>query len=258
MDAKLTAVLGESPQIAPLAKGFSEACGPVADRRGYLLFCETATNKIMKWGDGAVSVFRDNANGARALTIDHQGRLLTCEKDRITRTEKDGGVTVLATAAAPGGTIYAIDGNVYFSAGAAVYRVKTHGRAIAAAAVATRDCNRPSALALSPNQQRMYVADGRAVRVFDIAPRGDFNPGRLFVQTANGPTGLNTDEAGRIWIASPAGIEVFSPDAKPLGSVALPGPVSGMNWAEGFHDLIATSGDAVYKIRARTNGTRTF
>ncbi len=258
MDAQLSAVLGESPQIASLANGFSDACGPVFSRRGYLLVCDRAADKILKWRDGAVSVFRDNAKGARALTFDHQGRLLTCERDRVTRTEKDGAITLVASAPAPLDVVYAIDGNVYFSAGAAVHRAKAHGRDIAAAAVATRDCDRPGALALSPNQQQMYVSDARAVRLFDIAGSGDFNNGRVFVQAANAPAGLKTDEAGRLWIASSAGIEVFARDAKPLGSVAVPGPVSGINWAEGFHDIIAASGAAIYKIHARTNGTRTF
>jgi len=89
----------------------------------------------LKWKDGAVTVFREKSNGANGLTFDHQGRLLACEQDRVTRTEKDGSITVLAGGLRerPIDLIYAIDGSVYFYSASGIYRGKE---------IASRECER--------------------------------------------------------------------------------------------------------------------
>src|SRR5205085_2174064 len=100
---------------------FAYTEGPVFSRIGYLLFSDVTANRILRWDSGKVKPFREKSNGANGLTFDHQGRLLTCERDRVTRTEKDGSITVLATAfegaplISPNDLVYAIDGSIYFS-----------------------------------------------------------------------------------------------------------------------------------------------
>src|SRR4051812_48563719 len=75
--------------------------GPVwfGDMR-YLLWSDIPNNRIMRWDEetGAVGVFRKPSNNANGNTRDRQGRLLTCEHDsrRVTRTEYDGTITVIA------------------------------------------------------------------------------------------------------------------------------------------------------------------
>src|SRR6476646_7619887 len=115
-------LVGTSPKIDKIATGVAFTEGAVFSRIGYLLFTDIPKNRIMKWQPGSdPSVFRENSNGANGLTFDHQGRLLTCEQNRITRTEKDGKITELAanidgkTLASPNDLVYAIDGSIYFT-----------------------------------------------------------------------------------------------------------------------------------------------
>ena len=65
-----------------------------------LLWSDIPNNRIMRWDEetGRVSVFRKPSNNANGNTRDRQGRLVTCEHDtrRVTRTEYDGTITVLA------------------------------------------------------------------------------------------------------------------------------------------------------------------
>jgi gluconolactonase len=71
--------------------------GPVWHPDGYLLF--TGGGKITRRDpDGRVSIFREAAGGANGLLFDAEGRLVTCESAnrRVTRTERDGTITVLA------------------------------------------------------------------------------------------------------------------------------------------------------------------
>src|SRR5690348_6788523 len=66
----------------------------------YVVFSDIPNDRILRWDEttGAVGVFRQPAGYANGHTVDRQGRLVSCEQGtrRITRTEHDGSVTVLA------------------------------------------------------------------------------------------------------------------------------------------------------------------
>ncbi|WP_443092439.1 SMP-30/gluconolactonase/LRE family protein [Basfia succiniciproducens] len=90
-----------SSSVERLATGFRWAEGPVWFGDGqYLLFSDIPNNRIMRYDNitGQTAVFRENANYSNGLAHDKQGRLLACEHltRRLTRTEYDGSVTVLA------------------------------------------------------------------------------------------------------------------------------------------------------------------
>jgi sugar lactone lactonase YvrE len=243
-----------------VAGGFRFTEGPVCSRIGYLLFSDIPANQILRWEKGKVTVFRENSNGANGNTFDHQGRLLTCENERVTRTEKDGKITVLAGGMKkPNDLVYAIDGSVYFSdlPAGAVYQVTRK----AEVRVVARDCERPNGVALSPNQQKLYVADSgrRNLRVYDVAADGALGPGRVFAEMGQDvPDGLKTDEAGNVWVAGTSGIWIFNATGKHLSTAAIPEAPSNCNWGEGFHDLYVTARTSLYRLRTRTNGTRTY
>ena len=242
-----------------IAGGLGSAAGPVFSRRGYLLFSDVAANRILKWEKGAVSTFREKSNGAKGNSFDHQGRLLTCENGRVTRTEKDGKITVLASGLkAPCDLVYAIDGSIYVAdpEASAVYQIMRKGELRPAA----RDAEHPSGVALAPNQQRLFVADTghNQVRVYDVAADGALMGGRVFAGTAERPSGLKTDESGGVWVACPSGIQRLDASGRPVGNIALPGPANNCNWGEGFRDLFVTAGTGVYRVAAKVNGTRTY
>src|SRR4051812_10040905 len=87
--------------VERIATGMRWCEGPVymGDWR-CLLWSDIPNNRIMRWDEetGRVSVYRKPSNNANGNTRDRQGRLVTCEHDtrRVTRTEYDGGITVLA------------------------------------------------------------------------------------------------------------------------------------------------------------------
>src|SRR5262245_46981279 len=121
MPGEFKKLTGGTPAPEKVAGGFQFTEGPVFSRIGYLLFSDVRANRILKWEAGKISVFRENSNGANGLTFDHQGRLATCQRGRVTRTEKDGSVTVLADRFEgkllhnPNDLVYSIDGSIYFS-----------------------------------------------------------------------------------------------------------------------------------------------
>jgi gluconolactonase len=274
-------LVGATPEVEKIASGFEFTEGPVFSRIGYLLFTDIPKNRVMKWQPGsAATIFRENSNGSNGLTFDHQGRLLSCERNRVVRTEKDGSTTVLAgkwegkTLLSPNDLVYSIDGSIYFSVlrprnapadpettdFSAVFQVTRKGEV----RIVSRECERPNGVALSANQQQLLVADsaGKNVRVFDVAGDGSLRNGRVLCHLASegpgGPDGLKTDEAGNVWVAGPGGIWVFDSKGEHLGTIAVPENPSNCGWGDGFHTLYVTARTSVYRIRTKANGTRTY
>lgn len=117
--------------VERLATGLRWAEGPVwvGDGR-YLLVSDIPNNRIMRWDEvtDSLSVYRDHSNFANGMCRDRQGRLLVCEGSttsgegrRITRTEHNGSITVLADSFdgkpfnSPNDIVCKRDGSVWFS-----------------------------------------------------------------------------------------------------------------------------------------------
>lgn len=250
-------LLDPSAKVEKIAAGFQFTEGPVFSRRGYLLFTDIPNNRIHQWERGRLTTFRQNSNGANGLTFDHQGRLLTCENGRVTRTEKNGSVEILASAGLgrPNDLVYSIDGSIYFTdlPKSRVYQITRKGDL----RVVAEDCTAPNGVALSPNQQQLYVADSKqkVLRVYDISGDGVLQ-GRVFAECRG--DGLKTDEQGNVWVASAGGIWIFDRSGKKVGVVETPEQPSNCTWGSGFRGLYITARTSVYFVATKIPGTRTF
>jgi gluconolactonase len=112
--------------IERIASGCRWAEGPVwfGDHR-CLLWSDIPNDRILRWDEatGAVTTFRTPSNNANGQTRDRQGRLVSCEHltRRVTRTEYDGSITVLADRFdgmplnAPNDVAVSADGAVWFT-----------------------------------------------------------------------------------------------------------------------------------------------
>jgi len=275
-------VVDPQARMEKIAGGFRFTEGPVFSRIGFLLFSDVPAERILKYdfppgrpgpGNGERTVFREKSNRANGLTFDHQGHLLTCEggAGRVTRTEKDGRITVLAeqfegkSLHAPNDLVYAIDGSIYFSdptktGVSAVYQITRQGEV----RIATREPERPNGVALSPNQLTLYVADSARQRVwaFEIAGDGSLSKGRAAAEVKSDQPGavdgLKTDEAGNLYVAGPGGIWIYTEAGKHLGTIAAPETPSNCAWGRGFSGLYITARASVYYIPTKVPGTRTF
>src|SRR3954447_15482689 len=171
-----------------IATGCRWSEGPVwiGDGR-YLLWSDIPNERILRWDEetGAVGVFRRPSNYANGNTRDRQGRLVTCEHGtrRVTRTEYDGGITVLADGFAgkrlnsPNDVVVKSDGSVWFTdppfgilsdyeGGRAeaelpqnVYRVDGSTGEVTAV---VEDSRGPNGLCFSPDETLLYVVESRA------------------------------------------------------------------------------------------------
>ena len=278
-------------EILRVATGFEFTEGPAYNRQDFLLFSDLPSERILKFtfpptsrgpADGELSEFRVNSSRANGLTFDHQGRLLACEsgRGRVTRTEKNGVITVLAEQYAgkrlnsPNDLVYNIDGSVYFTdmprqgqpAGpeymshGAIYQIPRRG----ALRMVYRDGRRSNGVALGPKQLTLFASDSRErnIRVFNIAADGTLRNTRVFAElnspAEGAPDGLKTDEGGNVYCTGPGGLWIFNPAGTHLGTIVLPELPSNCCWGRGFRGLYITARTSVYYIRTTVSGTRTF
>ncbi len=281
-------------KVERIASGMRWCEGPVwfGDGR-YLLWSDIPNNRIMRWDEetGAVSVFRKPSNNANGNTRDRQGRLLTCEHDtrRVTRTEYDGSVTVIADRYdgkplnSPNDIVCKSDGSIWFTdppfgvlgyyeghvakpeLPTNVYRWDPKSGKLA---VATGDVNRPNGLAFSPDESRLYIieagANPRVVRVYDVVDGGTrLSNGRVFLTAeANGtPDGFRVDVDGNLWMGwgmgSEAldGVNVFNNQAKLIGRIDLPERSANLCFGGVYRNRLFMCGStSVYSLYVNTQG----
>ena len=100
-DPRFDALRLASASVECLYQGARWSEGPVwfGDGR-FVLWSDIPNNRILRWDEetGAVTPFRRPSNNANGNTRDREGRLVTCEHltRRVTRTEYDGSITVIA------------------------------------------------------------------------------------------------------------------------------------------------------------------
>ncbi|MGH8869558.1 MAG: SMP-30/gluconolactonase/LRE family protein [Actinomycetes bacterium] len=225
--------------------------GPVYVPAGrYLLWSDIPNDRILRWDEttGAVGVFRHPAGYTNGHTLDREGRLVSCEHGnrRVSRTEHDGSVTVVADRYAgrrlnsPNDVVVSTDGAVWFTdpaygidsdyegfraeseIGAChLYRVDPSGEV----RIAADDFDRPNGLAFSPDESRLYVSDTgvKHMRVFDVGADGSLSGGTVFATpTVGGFDGFRFDDGGRLWTSAGDGVHCYHEDGTLLGKLLVP------------------------------------
>jgi len=256
-----------SASVEQLASGLRWAEGPqwFGDGR-YLLLSDIPNNRILRWDEcsGATGVFRAPSNMANGLARDRQGRLLACEhlSRRVTRTEYDGSITVLADRFqgrrlnSPNDIVCQRNGAIWFTdpsfgihghwEGApaeqevphAVYRIDPAGGELQQV---VSGLEAPNGLAFSPDESVLYVVESRAqphrlIWAWDVAADGVLSNKRLHID-AQGPgafDGLAVDALGNLWCglgsngsaaadaAALDGVRVYDPQGRTIGHIHLP------------------------------------
>jgi gluconolactonase len=276
-----------------LAEGCIWAEGPVwfADG-GYLLWSDIPNNRMLRWApETGVSTFRAESNNSNGNTRDRQGRLITCEHltRRVTRTEPDGSITVIADKHkgkrlnSPNDVVVKSDDSIWFSdpsygimtefegsrseqeqGGCYVYRVDPKSGEIA---TVVEDFVKPNGLAFSPDEKILYVADSAAshdpsaphhIRAFDVVDGKKLANGRVFCDIKTGiPDGFRIDVNGNLWTSCHAGVECYAPDGTLLGRINVPEIVANVTFGgKRRNRLFITATTSLYAIYVNTTGVQ--
>lgn len=292
-------------RVAPAtAVAFLE--GPAADARGRVFFSDIWNNRILLFEPGTrtTTVWRADSGRSNGLLFDREGRLLTCEgnefgpggRRRVTRTDlATGAVEVLTDRFdgvqynSPNDIAARSNGQMFFTdpcyddrstmqmSHESVYRIDPDGRVTRV--VSQPDIQRPNGIALSPDEQTLYVVDScpviggnRRIWGFDLSPAGTVSRQRLVFDFApgRGGDGMAVDSQGNLYIAAgiyrprgphetdevPPGIYIVRPTGELVGRIPIPEDVL-TNITFGGDDLRSlyiTAGRSLFTIRVEVSG----
>jgi gluconolactonase len=289
-DPRFAEVVGPTVAFERIATGCLFTEGPLwHPRERYLLWSDMPGDHLRQWSaaDG-VRTHRKPCHMSNGLTWDREGRLLACEhaSSQVTRTERDGRITPLAThfegkqLNSPNDIVCAADGGIYFTdppyGRAEFYGIKREqelsfqgvfrvGRDPESPVLLVDDFDRPNGLCFSLDGGRLFVNDTarQHIRVFDVRPDGTLSDGRVWAETVGdrpgAPDGMKIDSAGNVYCCGPGGIHVFTPDAVCLGVIHVPEHTANFAWGDAdYRSLYITASTSVYRIRVRVPGLPAF
>ena len=265
---------------------YASAASPAVDRDGDVFFADPASNKIYKAASsGAVTTFKENTRGARALRVGADNRLYATQLSAKRIVSYGLGATSAGGPEGAGGggnkteTVVAenIQANdLALTRAGAIYFVDTAQKTVGLIDANGRrrmvynggEIMSPTALTLTPDQAMLLVADSmdRYQWSFQIAADGSLVNGEPFQRLEmpeeglfSGVGGLTVDTLGYLWATSAMGIQVCEQPGRctnilnkpeftttPITDIAFGGP--GRTW------LYVTQGGKVFRRETKRTG----
>jgi gluconolactonase len=294
LDPRGAGLIPMNASVERLYTGTRWSEGPVWFGDGhYLVWSDIPNNRMLRWTEetGAVSEFRKPSNFTNGNTRDRQGRLVSCEHftRRVTRTEYDGTITVLADKFegkrlnSPNDVVVKSDGSVWFSDPAfgilsdyegerapselpmAFYRLDP---ATGKLTVVADGMDGPNGLCFSPDEKLLYVVESasrpRRTWVFDVAGDKLANK-RPFADCGESgtPDGWRCDERGNVWAGwgmgeGLDGVRVFAPDGTPILHIDLPERCANLCFGGKYHTrLFMAASHSLYSVYTSVRGVTT-
>lgn len=282
VESEFHKIVPSDATLKKLAGGMKFIEGPVWISRdgGWLLFSDIPAVQLKKWSErDGLGTFREQSNNGNGNCTDRQGRIITCEGGarRVTRTEKDGTITVLAEDFegkkfnSPNDVVVKSDNSIWFSDpdydlgkkprevdGLYVYRLDPKTKKLT---VVVKDCDHPNGLCFSPDEKRLYVADSgkpRNIRVYDVQRDGTLANGRVFCSIDKGlPDGIRCDADGRVFSSAGDGVQIFNASGELIGKILVPESPANLAFGGKSHKtLYITARTSLYSIPLLVKGAR--
>lgn len=296
LDPSFKPLVNGTARLERLYEGCRWAEGPAYFPAGrMLIWSDIPNNRLMRYdeADGNVSVFRQPSNNTNGNCVDRMGRLISCEHlgRRVTRTEFDGSITILADhyqgkrLNSPNDVVVKSDGSIWFTdpaygidwdyegeraeseIGAChVYRIDPESGAVE---IVADDFVRPNGIAFSPDETKLFIADTgathqdngpRHIRVFDVVDGNRLRGGQVFATcTAGFFDGFRFDEDGRLWTSAFDGVHCYNPEGALIGKIHVPEIVGNVCFGGPKRNRLYICGTtSLYSYYLLLRGAKTF
>ena len=272
-DMPLSMVLidGEGWQLVGEGYGFTDAA--CADAEGNFYFSDLPKGVVHRVSpDGKVTPFLESGVKISGLKFGPDGRLYACtqgpKKQVVAFTLPSKEMTVLADNVQPNDLVVSRKGFVYFTetGKGQVTIVDAKGNL----RVGATGIKAPNGITLSADQGTLVVSEysGTNAWAFRVEADGSLAHGERYMtlRTPNGKAdsggdGSTTDSAGRYYITSHVGIQMFDPTGRMGGVIAKPqnkGAVSVAFAGPNLECLYVACSDKVYRRKTQAKGALFF
>ncbi len=294
-------LIDSNAPIEILADGYDWSEGPVWWKESKsILFSDVPQNTVFIWtdnGKGAIPFIKPSGYtgigrysgepGSNGLTVDGKGNLISCEHgDRrvsIMPLNVPGGKRTISDNYkgkrfnSPNDVIIGSNGRVYFTdppygmplqekdiAETGVYGVYMHEKGKTTQII--RNLTRPNGLALSPDEQTLYIGQSDPEKPYymkyPVKSNGKVGKGSiLFDCTAlnksglsGGPDGIKIDHLGNIWGTGPGGILVVSPQGELLARIETTQATANCGWGDDGSVLYITADRYLLRVKTKVKG----
>ena len=274
---EIAGVVAAGTKVVPIKDDVQNAQGAIAAPDGSLLFTERVLNRITKLDPaGNFSIYMENTDATNSFTIDPMGRVIGVRYNPPQLAVLAPTPRVLADNfegqkfGRPNDLVVDSKGGVYFTDDMApppgknaVYYVNPAGQI----SKITDQMGRPNGVQLSPDGKILYVADpsGEHVMAFDVQPDGSVRNQRQFARlegvtradagVTSGADGIAIDGAGRLYVSSRIGIQVFSAQGQHLGTIPVSRTIQNLAFAGADRKTLYLMGSgALYKVQMIAEG----
>ena len=283
-------VVAAGEQVALIHDGLTGSDGIVGLPDGTAAFIEQNSPRIVRINtDDSLSTLIEEPATTRALGVDSQGRLLglvlsndATKADHLRVLHGSGTGTILATE---------VDGKLLFQANDFVVTKRDGVYMTDAGTLMQPPLSEPTSIyyfppggtprrvadkivmpngiGLSPDDRTLYVNDSRGdyLIAFDVQPDGSLSNRRnvakyqlddemleTFPYRADG---LCVDADGRVYVAMPLGVHVFSAEGDFLGRIPVTKKVQNLVFAgPDRHSLYIVAQGSIWKVRTLSHGPR--
>lgn len=283
-------VVAANTKIETVKEGFNGTEGPIGLTDGSLLFTETQANRILRIStDNTVSTFLENSNGANGLGFNSNGELIAVQtlKPRVGIVYPQAKEKVFAenfegqAFQRPNDLVVSKSGGIYFTDSGTrptkenpnpppstpgVYFISPAGKLFRL----VNDIERPNGIQLSKDEKTLFVANtlGEHILSYEILGEGKLGPKKPYAKLqgwskgedgswSSGADGVAQDDAGRLYVATNAGVEVIGEKGENLGVVPLPKKPQNLAFAgEDRKTLYVVGRGSAYKFDVLTQGIK--
>lgn len=253
-------ILRMSANPVLLASDFGFMEGLLWHKGGYLVFSDLTRNKIYKYSklqgtevfldqsglDGLPTPLHSNHVGSNGINYDEEGNLIFCQHGNhaVARLNKDGSVEKIIDSFqgkrlnSPNDLAVGPDGSIYFTDPPYGLAQQILDPEIAqpvsgiyrwfegTLTLLSSEFNYPNGICFSPDYKYLYVASNasaeKIVRRYEVE-HGVLKNSEVFIQE-NGD-GVRTDKRGNIFLATNAGVRIYSSEGVKLGMIKMPAAV---------------------------------
>lgn len=126
-----------------------------------------------------------------------------------------------------------------------------------------KDLPRPNGICFSPDEKYLYVNNSEPKKLwmrYTVKTDGTLTDAKVFFDASSdkrvgAPDGMKVDQSGNVYSAGPAGVWIFSPEGKHIGTLDIPERVGNVAWGGADHKtLYVAASSSIYRISLKIPG----